>query len=458
MDFGLTLKALRAIRRMRERESWSRQQVLAHQAEALQRLRAHAYAHSPFYQRFHAGREDQPLQALPVLTKAMLMEHFDEVVTDPNIRLHDVRAFAAQRQEGARYLERYWVTATSGSSGQPGFFLYDEAEWLSILASFARGQEWSGTRVDLRHRRRMATVASVSPWHMSSQVAATARTWWTPSLRLPASDPLERLVPQLNDWQPDLLIVYASMARILAEEQLAGRLRIQPAKTFTSSELLTAETRRLVRSAWGDEPYDQYGATETADIAAEHAQCRRLHLFDDLLIVESVDEQHRPVPLGEFGARLLVSVLFSQTQPLIRYELSDGVRLAAGACECGLPFGVLEAIAGRVEDNLSLPGVNGSRLAVPPLVFNRIMDILPLSGWQVIQEPDDGLTVLLGGVNSALDQTALESQLRKALGDQGARVPRLSFRHVAEIPKAASGKAPQIKAFRAAAAQPLNDN
>ena len=151
-------------------------------------------------------------------------------------------------------------------------------------------------------------------------------------------------------------------------------------------------------------------------------------------------------------------MLFSQTQPLIRYELSDGVRLAAGACECGLPFGVLEAIAGRVEDNLSLPGVNGSRVLVPPLVFNRIMDILPLSGWQVIQEPDDGLTVLLGGVNSALDQAALESQLRKALGDQGTRVPRLSLRSVAEIPKAASGKAPQIKAFRAAAAQPLNDN
>ena len=57
------------------------------------------------------------------------------------------------------------------------------------------------------------------------------------------------------------------MARILAEEQRAGRLHISPEQFFVSSEVLTEETRRRVKSAWGDEPFNQYGATETADIA-----------------------------------------------------------------------------------------------------------------------------------------------------------------------------------------------
>ena len=111
MNLRLTLNVLRAIRQLRQHEQWTRPELLAHQAQALAGLRAQAYAHSPFYQRFHAGLTTAPLAALPVLTKAMLMEHFDEVVTNPAIRLDAVRDFAAQRQEEARFLDRYWVTA-----------------------------------------------------------------------------------------------------------------------------------------------------------------------------------------------------------------------------------------------------------------------------------------------------------------------------------------------------------
>jgi phenylacetate-coenzyme A ligase PaaK-like adenylate-forming protein len=84
------------------------------------------------------------------------------------------------------------------------------------------------------------------------------------------------------------------MAGILAEEQLAGRLQIHPQVVYTSSEVLTQQTRQRVREAWGDEPFNQYGATETADITAEHKSCRRLHFFEDLVIAEVVDEHNQP--------------------------------------------------------------------------------------------------------------------------------------------------------------------
>jgi phenylacetate-CoA ligase len=92
-----------------------------------------------------------------------MMEHFDDFVTDRAIHLDELRAHAASDKEGTRFLSRYWVSATSGSSGHPGFFLFDEDEWASIMASFARGQEWSGVNVNLTQRTRMATVASISP-------------------------------------------------------------------------------------------------------------------------------------------------------------------------------------------------------------------------------------------------------------------------------------------------------
>ena len=166
-------------------ERWTRRQLLAYQTERVSHLRAYALAHSPFYRPFHAGYTHQPLAALPVLTKALLREHFDELVTDRTLRLADLRAHAAHDQPRERYRGRYWVNATSGSSGQPGFFVFDEAEWLTIMASFARSQAWSGVGLGLFPRMRMATVASVNPWHLSSQVAMTAsapyRSLWRSS-------------------------------------------------------------------------------------------------------------------------------------------------------------------------------------------------------------------------------------------------------------------------------------
>jgi len=446
MNIQHMIKVLHRLEELRRHEHWTREELLTYQAEQLQQLREYAYTHSPFYQEFHRGLFNSPLQDLPVITKSMMMEHFDELVTDRSIRLRAVRAFADERGEDRLFLDRYWVTATSGSSGRPGFFLFSEPEWFTIVASFARGQDWSGAKVSLSHRRKMATVASISPWHMSSQVAATAKTWWTPSIRLPATDPLESIVQRLNDWQPDILIAYASMARILAEEQLAGRLAIQPRKTFTSSEVLTDETRRRVKLAWGDVPFNQYGATETADIAAEYKKCRHMHLFEDLVIVEVVDEQYQPVSPGSYGTKLLVTTLFSRTQPLIRYELNDSILLGTETCSSGLPFATLQSIQGRVEDTLLLPNGSGGRVAVQPLMFNRIMDILPVSGWQIVQGADDSLTVLLSGVHDGLEDEALADRLTQALIAENIQIPKIQVQLVKTIPKTISGKSPLIKA------------
>lgn len=448
MNIQLMLKLLRSLKEMRQHEHWTRSQLEAYQAKALHRLRAYTYARSPFYQEFHKGLHDRPLQDLPVLTKAIVMEHFDELVTDRSLRLEEVRAYAAQGEAGQRYRNRYWVTATSGSSGHPGFFLFDQDEWISILASFARGQEWSGVHIDLTHRQRMATVASISPWHMSSQVAASVKSWWRPSLRLPASQPLPQTVQQLNEWQPEVLIAYASMAGILAGEQRAARLHIHPQVVYTSSEVLTRQARQRILEAWDDEPYNQYGATETADIAAEYKTCRQMHFFEDLIITEVVDEHYRPVPLGEYGAKVLVTPLFSRTQPLIRYELNDSVRVSNEAHSCGLPFSVLDSVQGRMEDSLSLPAVSGGKVEIQPLVFNRVMDILPISGWQVAQQADDGLELLITGVRNGLIDEALINQLTSSIAKEGAVVPYIRVQRVAEIPKTASGKSPLVKAYR----------
>lgn len=446
MSLVLLAKLLWRLKAMQGREHWTRPQLLAYQAEQVSRVRAYALAHSPFYRRFHQGLAARPLTELPVLTKSLLMDHFDELVTDRAIRLAGIRDFAAHGRPGARYLGRYHVSATSGSSGQPGFFIFDQNEWLNVMASFARGQAWSRLGIGFQ-RLRMATVASVSPWHVSSQVALSARSWLRPSLRLAASAPLPVLVAKLNAWQPDLLIAYASMAGILAQEQLSGRLRVRPRAVFTSSEVLTPRIRASVRQAWGDEPLNQYGATEAADIAAEHHACRHMHFFEDLVLAEVVDEHYRPIGPGEYGAKILVTNLFNRSQPLIRYELNDSVRLEASRHDCGLPFAVLGDLQGRVEEALHLPAVDGGTITVQPLVFNRVMDVAPVVGWQINQQADGGLIVLVTGSPGAAFGETLSQQLALSLSQVGASAPYIKTQLVNELPKAPSGKTPLIKRY-----------
>ena len=224
MDMQIMLKLMNNLGELRQHERWTRQQLEAYQTESLHHLREYVYAHSPFYQRFHKGLMNRPLQELPVLTKAMVMENFDELVTDRAVRLEDLRTHMTNDREGKRFLNRYWVTATSGSTGHPGIFLFNRDEWTKVIATFGRAHEWAGVPMMPTHRMKMASVAAItsgSPWHVSAQITATAKSplmsVWMPTLSFDASQPVAEIVGQLNDWQPHLLTGYPSMIRILAD-------------------------------------------------------------------------------------------------------------------------------------------------------------------------------------------------------------------------------------------------
>jgi phenylacetate-CoA ligase len=338
-NLSVVLRVLGRRHRLRQRDQWTREQLQAYQARALRQLREHAYTHSPFYRRLHAGRTDRPLHELPVLTKAMVMEHLDELVTDPTVKLADVEAHLAALQGNERFRGRYWVAATSGTTGRRGIFLWDLDEWVAVLASYNRSLEWAGVTAGLTRRLRMAVVSSTIPWHQSARVGASVRSPWVQTLRIDSGDPLEGILKRLDRFQPQVLVGYASMLRLLASEQLAGRLTIAPEVVFSASEVLTGETRRRIQQAWGRRPFDVYAATETAGIAAECQVQRGLHLFEDLVVTEVADSHDQPVPPGVSGEKVLVSVLFSRTQPLIRYELSDSITPSTRLrCPCGRPL------------------------------------------------------------------------------------------------------------------------
>jgi len=381
------------------RERWSPAELQAFQRRQLSLLVHYATEHSPFYRDLYervpeSGAID--LKELPTVSKAEMMDNFDQFVTDPRVRLEQVEHHVEGRAFGGdnSFLGHYRVLSTSGSTGGRALFLYDHRAWRTSLAGFLRAAtlQEGPARLPLH---KMAAIVGPSPLHQSNRVAGSLDVGVFRMLRLPATSDIAELVRALNAFRPSVLTAYASIAALLADEQLEGRLDIHPATVSTTTELLTDEMRRRIRTAWGTEPFNLYAASETGVLAADCSHHRGLHLFDDLSIVEVVDETGMPVSARSRGHKLLLTNLFNYTQPLIRYEISDMLTVASDPCPCGRPFGLIERIDGRNDDILYLIGRGGRRIPVHPVHLHAPFEDLAAVRQYKIVHDDAGIHVRL---------------------------------------------------------------
>jgi len=440
-NWSLLGKVLERRRELEQSNSWTHEQLVAHQRAAVAELRRFAMERSPFYARFHRGMEGRQLDELPVVTKRIMMESFDDLVTDRSVRLADVEAFLTSGGRAGLFRERYVALETSGTSGLRGVCLLDEDEWLTALASMCRPMAWAETRYDWLQPTRTAMITATAPAYFSARVGEALSNPLMPSLLLDASEPLGTMVEKLNAWRPVMLAAYPSVLRALAEEQIAGRLRIPLRQAASSAEALSADVRHRVQEAWNARVYNTYAATEYALIAAE---CRygRMHLLEDGAVIEIADE-NGPVPVGVQGNRVLLTVFASGTLPLIRYELNDLVRAVAGRCECGRPFQMIETVEGRNDDVLLLAARDAGTAWIHPNALQQAVETAPWAGWQLIVL-EDGLTVHLVG---ARDREAMEKvapNLRAMLEEHGAAPVRIEVCEVADVERGRTGKAARI--------------
>jgi phenylacetate-CoA ligase len=387
MTTGTSPEALRArAGEIVARDRWSREQLLEFQQARLRELLEHAVAHSSFYREtLGADAPDARLEELPTLPKPLLMEQFDRIVTDPALRLADLEPFVAAAEPGALYRGEYRVFATSGSTGVPGMFVYsrDEfAHWIAVgLAAFVR--------VGVTPATRLIAIGAPSDVHITRQLFSAFQAGREGVPNLSVTTPLEETVEALNGYRPEVLVGYASVIGMLADEQLEGRLEIDPEMIVTTSEVQTDDIVRRMAAAWDQRPANAYASTEAPGIAIESRDHVRMHVCEESLVLEVVDDSGRPVPPGEPGNNVLLTNLVNRAQPLIRYELSDSVVLASGPDPTGRPYSRVERVDGRSDDILRFPARDGGEVAVHPhrlrAPFSVLLDV---RAYQIVNEPD----------------------------------------------------------------------
>ena len=255
--------------------------------------------------------------------------------------------------------------------------------------------------------------------------------------------PVRALVAQLQDWRPQVLSTYPSLAWLLAQEQRAGRLKLELEAVWTGGESLTPAVREVVERAFGCPVRNSYGASECLAIAFECA-CGALHLNADWVLLEPVDDAGRPVPPGVTGDSVLLTNLANTLQPIIRYDLGDQVRLIDTVCACGSPLPTLE-VQGRSDAVLTLRGARGRALHLAPLALTTVLeDEAGVFDFCLHQRAPQALALELYG-DAREPRDAAATALQRFLHLHGAVGTTLQVQCKARAPqRGRSGKQPRV--------------
>ncbi|MCP4195947.1 MAG: hypothetical protein GY762_02250, partial [Proteobacteria bacterium] len=359
---------------------------------------AFARSHSRYYQKHyaHLPSEIDSLQQVPVVKKADLMEHFDEWVTDPIVTKREVDAFVEDWSLIGRYYKgQYTVAKTSGTTGVPGIIIQDK-EARSLYQALYNVRGWPGKSKVLKDWFRYAWYGYRSIYigstmghqgSYSSQIREAVRNpRYAENVRtLSILKPVAELVSELNRFQPTSVLSQPSITLTLAREQLAGRLHIRPFNIFLIGETLEDYAREEIERAFADgKVWDIYTANEFRYMAFN---CRHnwLHVNEDWVILEPVDEAYQPTPAGQRSYSTLMTNLVNHIQPFIRYELGDRILVRPDSCPCGNRFPAIR-VEGRTWKVLTFTTRENVEVNLAGLMLNDAIKLdTGIKRYQLVQ-------------------------------------------------------------------------
>ena len=433
----VTDKLFSAVRRL----GWSADRLVADRQRRLREMLSFAAEHSKFHAERLAGVDldsftEADLPSLPIMTKADLMENFDRITTDPDLSLELVSAHVDKLKDDEYLLDKYRVVATSGTTGVRALFVYGWDDWVNLVLIVTRWRGRDGDSLPLEAP--VGSLFALDAKYLSGALHAFSRGMsggGAPLVtHLPATLPLPQIVAGLNLAQPLVLQGYPSAVHLLAREAVAGRLVITPKRVATCGEQLTAEVRAVVAQAWGVDVYDYWGCSEGV-YAFPCAAGAAMHLPDDLVILEPVDRDGNVVAPGQPAAKVLLTNLYNLTQPLVRYEITDGMTVVPGICECGCAHRRITGLAGRTDTLF----VYGEGVAVNQLgmsgVFLSDPDVVE---FQVTQTPFGADVFVV--TNKPCDSGALTDRLVELMTNAGLSAPVVTVCEIASLDRLFSGK------------------
>ena len=370
----------------------------------LHSLLAHCRVNVPYYADYLADLPnlDDPatdplavLSRLPILTKPLIRNHFDRMLS-------------------ADLPRRKWHYNTSGgSTGEPVRFVQDRVayDWSTALR-FLTKNLWGCAPGELELRL----------WGSERDVLEGTDGWrrrlfqsWTNVHYLNAfrmtPERMREVVTWMNSNSPKLIVAYAQAAYELAGFIQREGLTVRPQHALvTSAGTLYPFMRETMARVFGCPVYNQYGSREVSDIAVEVPGISGLWVPPWSVYVEVVDDQDMPVPFGSSGS-LVVTCLKNYAMPLIRYRIGDiGSLWLADTPFANQAGQVLQSVQGRSVDAFRTR--NGT--VIDGEYFTHLMYFRPwVARFQVVQEALDRVVYRVVASASAPPTAELDEIIAK---------------------------------------------
>ncbi|MCK1815697.1 AMP-binding protein [Streptomyces sp. XM4011] len=291
------------------------------------------------------------LGRLPVMDKADLRANYP------------FGLLAVDRTDVATYHE------SSGTSGDPTSSYFTDADWYDVVDRFARNAIDLGPGDTLLVRTPYALLTTGHQAHLAGRHRGATVV---PADNRSTVVTHARVVRLLRDLDVTVAWCLPTEAFLWAAAAQAAGLR--PSVDFprlrglvVAGEPLSPSRQARISEIWGGIPVLQdYGSTETGSLAGE-CGAGRLHLWADRFIPEVLDPVTGHSATSGSG-ELVITTLYRQAMPLVRYNLRDHVRIDGDGCPCGLPLPTVEVL-GRHEASCTVGGRRITQRQLEELVF-----------------------------------------------------------------------------------------
>jgi phenylacetate-CoA ligase len=372
----------------------------------LVRLVEYARAHSEYWREKlkMVPEKSYSLVDLPTSSKRELMDNFESSLTVDDVTVDDADEFFAEPTNfGKLYRDKYVLSHTSGSTGQPLVVVQPKSN-LELLFELqaARGSSRKiGITEAVKHLINPARLAAVIlkpgfyPSASAFECMPESARQFLQVLRLSVED--ENLHQKLAEFKPTHLTAYSSVLHELARAIEAGDLSLgdELQEVVNISERLLPDAREHYAKVFGAPVLDSYAMGECLFLSTGCPATGGMHVNADWALMEVVDENNQPVPDGEKGARVLITNLANFVQPIIRYEIGDIVTMAKEHCDCGNNMPLIERVEGRDSDVFIIETDKGEQVIQPGLFELAIGRMLDSREFQIVQEESTRFTIRL---------------------------------------------------------------
>jgi phenylacetate-CoA ligase len=420
------------------RLDWQRERIDRYRDQRLRMLLGYARERSPFHARRLADVDPAratvaDLAAVPIMTKAQAQDCWDDTVTDHQLSRERAENILAQQEWYSYAPDDYQVFSSGGSSGVRGVYVWGWQFFVSVACLAWRTQARAERREPPLRPPRLAVLEAGTPPHASTPLFDVPTAAGRETVVIAAGAPFDEVLAAVAAARPTHLVGYPSVIGRLARAALASELDCHPVRVSTNSEPLLDEDRQAIAEAWHVPVHNLWGSTEIGVQAVGCGLGEGLHICEDEVVLERVNESGVPVGPDEPAARTLATGLANRTFPFIRYDLGDEVTLLPGRCECGSAFARVADIGGRRDDDFRYGSIT-----VPAITFRHVLGTDPhVSEYQVTQTATGADILTVGHPDVATLATSVAAALRRC----GLANPAVDIRVVARIPRnQASGK------------------